>query len=414
MTPTGSPIQNDPIGGFEADTIEAVSQIRDAYARIIEFKCPGSKAVSALCDAFGIHRKLAWQLTKVAYSDDPYVASKHIPPSKSNQAWLDAARANGIPDELVRSAKRACDRFENVIETHAANKSEFDMMVESFGHASDVQSEVKWRQHAFTGNSYTLGAHCRVLLGLTILMPSENLEDFFHAVQVRGVMGFRQTRPDVRWVINQSVAIDDDAKAEMTMQRAPLAPEAAAEFNGVPVLPEFCSNPMPALLRTPTHDGMMQDEFLSSYVGLQGERTLVTGEIMRNIGPTYATPQDKIAHFGVGVRTPAEMLHFDLYVKAGLFGDVDRELRVFSDLASPYAFEDKDALCVSDQVAHLNRGVSLAQAPDLPGYSDLVKSVFGRIGVDPAEYELYRIRMAYPPLPTTVMMKHELLPQGKG
>mgnify|MGYP000682526109 CR=1 FL=1 len=396
---------------FESETIQAISAARDSYSRIIEQKCPGSKAVSAVSNAFGIHRKLAWQLIKVAYADDPFVAAKHMPSSKSIAVWIQAAESCGIDGDLVESIRFADNQFQSLISRHASSKSEFDILIESSGSTNDVQTDERWRQQAFEGNSYIWGAHCKVLMAMCVMMPSDDREDYFHIAQIRGMMGFRQTRADVRWVINQSVAVDDDVVHEEAMQRVAIDPIAAKACNGVPVLPEYCSNPMPALMRSTTHDGMMQDEFLSSAIGLQGERTLVTGEMLRNIAPTYARPNDKVAHFGTSVRVPAEMLHFDVFVKAGLFGEVNRELRVFSDIASSIAFMDSDALSVSESVTKLGRGVGFAQAPDLPGYHDLVGSVFDRLSVDPSEYELYRIRMAYPPMPTTVMIKHDLLPQ---
>jgi len=401
-------------GRFESDTIQAISVARDAYSRIIEQKCPGSKAVTAVSAAFGIHRKLAWQLMKVAYSDDPFVAAKHMPSKRSISVWIKAAESCGVDLDLVESVREADNRFQSLIHKHASSKSEFDILIESSANARDPQAEERWRQHAYAGNSFIWGAHCKVLMAMCVLMPSDDRQDFFHMAQIRGLMGYCQTRPDVRWLVNQSVAVDDDVQHESAMQRVAIDPQAALDHNGVPVLPEFCSVPMPELTRTKTHDGMMQDEFSSSEVGLQGQRSLVTGEILRNIAPTHAMPNDKVAHFGTAVRTPAELLHFDMFVHAGLFGEVERELRVFSDIASSIAFADTDALSVSDSVTKLGGGVSLAQTPDLPGYQDLAKTVFDRLGIDPGQYELYRVRMAYPPMPTTVMIKHELLPkEGK-
>lgn len=398
------------LGPFEADIIQAVAQVREAYARAIESYCPGAKSVSEVSDALGVHRKLAWQIMKVAYADDPFVAARHMPVARSLQTWLGVARDQGVSEDLLRATREAGNQFEAVVSRHASSRAEFDMMIDSFAGAVDIHAEERWRQLAFEGNSYTLGAHCRVLMALCILMPSDDRPLHFHAVQIRGIMGFRQTRKGIRWVINQSVALDDSAQSEIGMQRAAIDPEAARAHNGVPVLPEFCSNPMPALSRSAGPDGMMQDEFLPSCVGTQGERTLVTGEILRNIAPVHATPNDDAAHFGSAVRTPAQMLHFDLFVAAGLFGDVQRELRVFSDLASPVSFDEQDALSVSDQVVDMGRGVSLAQTPDIPGYTDLASTIFTRLHMTPADYELYRVRMAYPPMPTTVMLKHELLP----
>jgi len=40
---------------------------------------------------------------------------------------------------------------------------------------------------------------------MLVLMPSDDRDDHFHAAQIRGLMGFRQTRPGMRWVVNQSV-----------------------------------------------------------------------------------------------------------------------------------------------------------------------------------------------------------------
>lgn len=399
---------------FASDTIDAVTRVRDAYARIIETKCPGSKAVTAVSDAFGIHRKLAWQVVKVAYADDPFVATRHMPPGKSVKVWLDSAKSAGVDQGLISSARSACDRLESVISTHASSRAEFEMLTESFGQASDVQTQEKWRQQSFLGNSFTLGVQCRVLMSLNVLMPSADREHHFHSAQIRGLMGYRQTRPNVRWVVNQSVVIDDDNKDDRRMTREPLDAAAAGRNGGVPVIEEFCSSPMPALRRVQTQsEGMMQDELLSGEVGLTGQRTLVTGELLRNVAPVYATSEGKRAHFGVAVRIPCEMVHFDMFVHRGLFGEVERELVVFSELVSSVTFDQQDAISVSDRIKPMGSGVALAQAPDIAGYPDLARSVFARLKADPSEYELYRIRMAYPPMPSSVVVRHRLLPRDE-
>lgn len=413
MTPQSAQIGTNESGTeqdrFSSETIEVVTQIRDVCARIIETKCPDSKAVSAVSDAFGIHRKLAWQVVKVAYADDPFVASRHMPPSKSAKLWLKSAEKAGVERSLIESARAAFDSFEDVIRTHASSRAEFEMLIESMDDASDTSIEEKWRQHSFLGNSYTLGVQCRVLMSLNVLMPSEDRKDYFHSAQIRGLMGYRQTRPDVRWVVNQSVLIDDDQKEDLGMTRQPLDPEGARRCGGVPVISALCSDPMPALRRVEVEKGMMQDEILSGEVGLTGQRTLVTGELLRNIAPVYASSEGRRAHFGVAVRIPAEMLHFDLFVYKGLFGEVEREIKVFSELVSNITFNEQDAIQVSDEMKKLGRGVSLAQAPEIAGYPDLARTVFSRLNADPSDYELYRVRMAYPPMPASVVYRHPML-----
>lgn len=360
-------------------------------------------------DAFGIHRKLAWQVVNVAYAEDPFAAARHMPPARSLDSWLRSARRSGVAEELVEAAREAWARFEAIADSHASSRAEFEMLLESCGPGPEDGSDAKWRQQSFLGNAYTWGAHCRVLMAFCVLMPSEDRPLHFHAVQVRGLIGFCQTRPGVRWIVNQSVVADDEARTAQGLDRRPLDPEAAGAHSGVPVLPGFCSDPMPLLERRRTPDGMVHDEFAAGPVGQSGERTLVTGEIIRNIGPVHATEHDRTAHFGTAVRTPAVTLHFDLFVRAGLFGRVERELRVFSDLASPISFDECDALQTSARVVRLGRGLGLSHTPDVPGYADLTAGVCGSVGIDPDEYELFRVRMEYPPVPTTVMIRHPLL-----
>lgn len=407
MAPT---VQSRPdADAFQRDAVEAVSLVRDRFARIIELKCPGSKAVTSLADAFDIHRKLAWQLSKVAYSEDPFAAARHMPPARSLDAWLVAAARKGVPADLIESAREAGARFEALAETHASSRAEFEMLLESCAAGSDEGADARWRQQSFLGNSYTWGAHCRTLMAFCVLMPSDDRDMHFHAVQVRGLIGFRQTRPGVRWIVNQSAVVDDQARAAGGLERVPLDPEGARSQAGVPVLPAFCSEPMPRLERRRTPDGLIHDEFASGAVGLSGERTLVTGEVIRNIGPVHATEQDRVAHFGTAVRTPAEVLQFDLFVRRGLFGSVQREPRVFSDLASSVSFDDVDALGTSARVARLGTGLGLAHSADIPGYTDLCASVCERVRIDPNDYELFRVRLEYPPIPATVMVRHPLL-----
>jgi hypothetical protein len=98
----------------------------------------------------------------------------------------------------------------------------------------------------------------------------------------------------------------------------------------------------------------------------------------------------------------------DVFSHRGLFGDVERELRVFSDLATPVAFDEADALPAPERLTRVEAGTALAPTPDIPGYPELAAWVFDALGEDASEYELHRVRMAYPPMPTTVMVRHPL------
>jgi hypothetical protein len=111
--------------------------------------------------------------------------------------------------------------------------------------------------------------------------------------------------------------------------------------------------------------------------------------------------------FGAVVRTPSEVFVFDHFVHRDLFPDVQRELCVFGELNSPITQSDDDRLPVSEKIEHLGHGVSAARTPDIPGYAQLLRSVFANAGWNPEEFDLFRIRMAFPPMPTSVVIRHD-------
>ncbi|MGD9690181.1 MAG: hypothetical protein AB7K52_11060 [Phycisphaerales bacterium] len=416
---------------FERAVLEIAHAARVAFARIIEFRCPTSRAVTNLCEAFGVHRKLAWQVGKVAYSESLFVAARHIPVGKSGRVWLKAAAGAGVPEVLVGAGADAMARWEQLVNAHTRSRAELEMLLESLlgreaissdasassreraggaAREGEVEAHRRWRELAFRGNSFVWGAHCRVLLALMVLLPSEEVDGSFHCAQVRGLVGYRQTRTGVRWIVNHGV-VADGQKVETSVQRVPLDPEGARAHAGVPVLPAHCSVPMPGLFRRVVGSAVL-DEFESALVGQRGERTLVTGEVIRNLGSIYATPSSTFAHFGTGVRIPAEALHLDIFVHASLFGGTatPRELRVFSDMNVASAFDDQDALRVPERISVLGRGVTPAQSPSIPAYTDLMHDVFRLLGARGDEFDLFRVQMAFPPMSVSVMMRHRLPP----
>jgi hypothetical protein len=394
---------------FQADTVEALARVRGLFSQLVEFKCPADRSVTQIASSFGIHRKLAWQVGKVAYSADPFLAARHVPSPKSVDVWLKAAANAGCPTDLVQEATSAAQRFHSLAAAHTRNEQEFEMLLESCAQA-DQAAHIRWRQQSFHGNSFVWGAHCKVVLSLMVFQPSLEKDHYFHLAQLRGLIGFRQTRTNVRWLINQSVVADDNAQVNTGLRREPLDPAEAREHLGVPVLPQFCSSPMPEFSRRITPRGMVADEFVSGPVGHAGERTLVTGEVIRNLGLAHATEHDKTAHFGAGIRIPTELLHMDLFVHRSLFPGVQRDLCMFSDLNSDVAFEESDALPIPERIQPLGRGVALAHTPDIPAYPEIASTVFARLGADASEFDLFRVRVQFPPMPVTVMVRHPLPP----
>jgi len=387
-------------------------RIQDLLQRVLDARCgPGAHGITAIADRLGVHRKLAWQVRHVAYNPSPHRAASFLPSRVGFQTLLTALRARMPNDPLVESLAGASEQFEQVARAHAGSRTHLDLLLQAQPDATGERSEVRWRERAFLGNSFIWGAQARVTLGLTLINFAARKRDWIDVAQVRGLVGLRRVRPNLHWVVNQSVVLNR-RKRVTSPKRRPLDETAARAMDGVPILPAFCSQPCPALRRRVSADGLINDELLPAPVGVSGQQTILLGEVLRELAPRYATEVRQRAHFGSVSRTPSELLLLDHFVHRDLFPGVARELCVFGEINSPVTMAEDDRLPVGETIEALGAGAGAARTSDVPGYLELVRWTFDRLGWDPAQFDLYRVRMAYPPVPASVMVRHPLLEKG--
>ena len=396
---------------FAADARVVVGTIREVFLGIIEYVCGGSPRAQDITDSFEVHRKLGWQIWHVAYAEDSLLAIRFMPSQTGLEVWHRAAKSRGVPAEMLAKLKGVRALFDDLVRRHAKDRVLLELMVEAAEAAPDEASEQRWRKQAFAGNSYIWGVRASTLLATAFLHPSQR-PDFFDLARIQGLIGLIRTRANVRWPFAQSI-VQSGAGPEHAPRREPLIRSTTFVQTGVPVLDEYCSQPTPGVQRRLGDSGMLEDELLPGPVGQTGQCTLMTGEIIREVGPVHATQPGETALFGTGVRTPAELLISDHFVHREIFKGAERELCVFSELISPTTRDERDRMAVSERVQSLGRGIGRIRTAELPGYGELVDLVMRQTGWNADDFEVYRIRMRYPPIPVSVMVRHPLPPPGE-
>src|SRR5690606_6380046 len=300
-----------PSAPFESDIAALVPSLQDLFAAALEAcGCDGNAGITRISDRLGVHRKLAWQVRNVAYATDPYQAVRYMPTRAGIDTLIGALEGVDGVDTLVQELRTKADDFDRLIETHAGDRTSFEMLVEAASGASGEQSEIKWREKAFLGNSFIWGARARAQLSVSILNFSADRPDHFDMAQVRGLIGLKRVRPNVHWLVGQAVILDGQQPRDR--RRTPLDPEAAAAMDGVPILPQFCSEPLPRIRRRPVGSGIVNHELLPAPVGFTGQQTVMTGEIVRELAPVHATETNRRALFATVVRTPAQVFIYDM------------------------------------------------------------------------------------------------------
>jgi hypothetical protein len=388
---------------FPGDIQQALGEIRELSRAIIESICGSEARAKDVSDRFGLHAKLGWQIWHVANSE-PLAGYRFLPNPHGLAIWRRAGEAQGVPADLFERLEVAVKLLADSVALHAGDEAMFDMLVDSQAEASSEDAEIKWRKQAFLGNAFTFGVRAKCLLNTGILFPDARLQTF-SIVRLTGLIDFVRTRSGVRWPISNTIVQHYDG-SEPTIKREALYPQEGG--TPVPFLTPYCTKPLPQIERR--SDGeRVYDELLAGAVGLTGASTVYIGEILHEIGPTYGSTENEAAHFGSGIRTPAELLISDHIVHKSLFPNVERELRVYSELISPMAHDDVDRLSVSEQLQFLGHGLHRTRTADVPRYAEILMDAFQRIGFDPNDFAVYRIRMKYPPIPTSAMVWH-LLP----
>ena len=392
---------------FNGEIALAVERLRLRLGAIIDSVCGGSPRAQDVTDRFGVHRKLGWQIWNVVYSDDPMAAVRFLPNARGIEVWRAAAARRGVPRDLLERLGEAVAQFDRTVRTHAQDREMLEMLVEAQGARPDEAADVRWRKQAFTGNSFIWGVRAKRLLATVILHPSATA-GHFDMVRLQGLVELVRTRANVRWPFAQSITMTEDGTVRAPT-RVPLDDSPVVrERGGVPLLEAFCSAPLPPVQRRVGENGMIEDELLPGPVGQSGASTVVTGELLRAVAPVRPTTAGEVALFGTGVRTPGELLVSDHVVHRDLWPGAPRELCVFGELISPTSQDERDRVPVPERLQHLGRGMERIRTADIPRYAELLELAFARTSWRPDEFDVYRVRMRYPPIPVSVMVRHPM------
>jgi hypothetical protein len=387
-----------PTAGFPPELHDSLRTLKETTRRIIESTCGSQTRAKDISTILGLHAKLGWQIWHVAFSSE-FEIHQFLPNAAGIKQFSQSALKKGAFLYQIEQFNQSLSTFYNLVELHATSKEMFELILDAQGEQSASEKEIKYRRQAFLGNAFTFGVYAKTVLAAGIFYPGEQANTF-GLIRLHGLINLVQSRIGIRWPVS-TLTVQQPDGSDDAPSRIPLFP---TNSEG-PILPDFCSSPLPIVTRR--MDGQtVVDELQAGIVGLTGARTLFTGEKVPFVGPTVASEPGEAVHLGSGVRTPAELLIFDHFVHKDLFPVAKRELRIYSELSSPTAHDERDRLNMNEQLDCLGTGTGSVSTADVPNYSNLIEAAFSQIDFHPDEFIHYRVRMPYPPIPASVMVKH--------
>ncbi|PCI10658.1 hypothetical protein COB72_02680 [bacterium] len=391
---------------FSHEAVICVRQAQAAFADLLSGAGLEGARPTEIGRILGLDKTLAWKVSKFSDSSDLLKAVKHIPGSGGVEIVLKAAQAKGVDSNRILAVRDADRVFRDFVRNRAGDRRSFEAMLAAGGR--DDKIELEERKAFYQSGSAIWGVRAKVQFLTLCIKPSIDNPDRLDMLQLSGFMKFERLRSDVPWIIRRLWHSDTETTPNMEFKRAPLCPEASTGTS-LPLIPEFCSQPLPEINQFVGTDGVIYDELAPGIVGKHGSLDCVTGEHYRSALPRYWSEDNTFGRYELMLRTPVEHVVFDVFIHESLtnFGEFSHSIYGLLE-GRPSSGEGKshDRPVHEAQRAQFLGAPPIVQASHIGIYPGLINYAFDRAQWGSlSEFRGYRCVVEYPATPWCLTME---------
>lgn len=398
---------------FEPECRAAFNDLRAALIELYASAGADPSSPQDIARRFRVNKTLTWNISKVVSSTDPIAGLQNVPGSGSLKSLLNAMQRDGASPEAVERVRKAAGALEQVVEVHVGDRSTLELIVDGMRAKRDDHLEVS-RKLAFRGNSGLWGVQAKTRLMTVFMAPNPKQPDMLDIAIVRGFIGFRRLRSDVRWPIFQLRGWGEE-DGPMTSPWGPLD-ESNGSPNGLPLLKSFSTVDPSAITEVPTSRGLMDYVLEPGPIGNSGAVDVFVSDCAKAAVGKYRTEVDTTGEFGATISVPTERLIFDLLVDESLDFVLSPEVRAFSGIfmerSEDVAPADLLPIPVPQTVTALPGRPPVVATPQVPRYPEIVSYVQQRMEWKPDRFRGCRFELSYPPMGSTVLLRFKLPARG--
>lgn len=403
---TGTPDRPNP-SDFGTEIRAAVHVVRQAFSESLAAIGLDAAVPLHVARSLGIDKSLSWKVCRIVTEPDPALVAARLPGKSGIRIVERALRRAGAPDDTVGAIGGAVNQFRAVETRHAGDRETLAAMLA--GSSASHRREEAERKRSFLGNSATWGVRARLQISSQYLAPSHT-PGKTDTASVSGFIGFQRLRNDLPWSIANVSLNDDRGRPQPADQFSPIDPDGMTP-DGVPLLPEYCTAPLPAMKLARLRHGAVRLLVGEAPVGKAGEFDVLAGWTMRGVLPMYRSAQDAVGSHTTALSTPVELLIHDLFIHRSLTFAMNPRPFIYSQLPSGPLFpgdgHDAGLMRLACGVEQLGSPPDVT-TPQFAPYSRLVKRAMEQLGGSMDDYVGYRLRLRYPPIPATSVLRHEL------
>lgn len=394
---------------FEPECRAAINGVRAALLELYANVGADPEGPQDVSRRFGVNKTLAWNVSKVMTVSDPLASIPNLPGTSAFQTLLAAIERGGADKTMLTRARAAVQALDATVTRHVGDRATLELIIDGIGSDRDDHLDVS-RKLAFRGNSGLLGVQAKTRLMSVFIAPNANDPDRIDVAMVRGFIGLRRLRSEVRWPIFQLRGwAQDDAKVRDDAW-TPLD-ASAGDARVLPLLKQF-STVGPGDLEVQNRPGGADYMLAPGPVGNQGAVDCFIGDCARSFASKYRTEQDTTGEFGATIAAPTERLIFDILADDRLEFAVQPEVRafmgLFADPSEDTVPEGRLPLSVPQTVTRLLGHPPIVATTSVPRYPEITQFVCDCMGWKFDTFNGCRLDMSHPPLGSTILLRFKL------
>lgn len=394
---------------FSNEAVICVRRAQAAVSDLLSGAGLGGARPTEVGRILGVDKTLAWKMSRFSESTDLVKAVKHIPGTGGIEIMLKAAQDAGVAQDRIEAVRLADQAFREFVRQRAGDRRSFEAMLAAGGR--DERIELEERKAYYQSGSAIWGVRARAQLLTLCLRPSETIPDRVDVLQISGFVDFERLRADVPWIIRRLWSSNSESTTDTDFTRTPICPE-ASRGDSLPVIPDFCTHPLPEINQFKGPDGVIYDEIAPGAVGKHGAVTCVTGELYAGAIPRNWSPDNTFGRYELVLRTPVESVLFDIYLHRDLtnFGHFRHSVfGLLEDRPGVGVGKSHDRPIVGPEDAMRLGAPPITQSTRYSEYSRLLGYAFDRAGWGSLDdFRGYRSELEYPATPWCLTMQCDI------
>ena len=402
---------------FQEDVTRTILELRKAIGIVISKLPQRIDSPHDVYQVLGLDKKLGWRIYKIIHEDDLFFAAQFVPGKHSFGRFIRSCKAKGVEKKFLNDTLAAVESFYEIIEIHSGDRQSMDMMLMASSRDGKEQAYNTLRKQAYYAQSHLLGLQAETQLDAWFFGPSSS-PGMLDVAEVKGLFDIRRNRPGVKWVIDTPCFFTGKEHDEQFFTDSIDPGITCNLMEKVPFLERYCSDPLPLLKTVTSHSCGPVYELEDGPVGNTNLIDTVTGTVSRGLFPI--DPEEGEEHHEVSARiyTPVQNLVLDLFFHETMAETMagNPNVKMLFDYYShggALAYRsDRDKIPMNIKPIMIGTGTSCAYTPLVPKYSEMLADVFQCLRWDPDEFLVYRTRVEFPVVPSSLYYTDEMVRKG--